>query len=1275
MYAAKNPGESAPVNQSETNLSLTNATYAYGGMGIAGDAAVTVTSHTVPTSGSGNISALGTGGKAVVAGIRPIRIELPKTGQRFVFTKVLNVRDDALNLSAVAMQAKTFAAVRGTLQATAFTIGLAFVWLQLRRKQANSFFVALGVALIVGSVSHLLISMRWLHVFFILAAPAILIWLLVWLVRRYWKKHHVTTNGAVATNGHPGTGDAGVPPAIAAIAICFLVAGTGNAAETVAGRASPRGEAPPPSSIEDRAPAAVSVLSATYTGIVRERVAEFDASIDVSAAKADQVLQLFGEEVAVSDFTSTYRDATLIRDGKSVSVKLPRKGNTTLRVKFLVKLGGDVTKRQVAFAIPPALSSRVAVTIDEPEASVEFPTAVSFKSTSEKQQTRLDAIIGSGERIEVRWTPRVKRAAEMAATVFVQNSSLVRIGGGVINVRSALDYQVTQGELRQLRVALPAGYRLLKLDGEGIRTWGLKDESGGQILSVELLKGITASNYPLTVVTEKLLDAMPAQAALQLPRTLDVKRESGLVAVSGSEEVNLAIETANELQRVDTDEFARSTATKPENVVSAYRFQKAEFQLAVRVEAVQPQIEAIARNRFVIDTERTSLEAQIDYTIKRAGVFTLRLALPTGYSITGVSGEKIAQWIEKKEGDARTLEVTLKERALGAYNLRVFLSQWQRELPKSVQVVGVAPLDTQKLTGFVGVATEVGVQAKTDSFYGLTEIPASTFGGGGALLAFKFISTEKTLPKWKLAVATESVEPWVRAEVVNWLSLNESLLTGRAVIRFDIANAPVKEFRVRVPAAFKNVEVSGANIRQRDHTNEEWRVQLQSKVFGSYVLTVTWDQPWTAKDGALALAGVEALGVERETGALAIEARPPLQVVAENASADLIRTDARELPEWAGRASDATVFAYRYLRPGYKLAVAPKRFEEAEVLQALVDNVHLTTVVAEDGQMMTQMSLAIRNNARQYLEVTLPKDAKVWSAFVAGRAVKPSMRGGKVLLPLERSGADDKPVSVELTYVERKGSFQRGTDNVGLESPALDVPLKNARWELYLPVDYRYGRFGGTMAHEVEAAPLVSMFSLGDYERTEGEKVAAMKKDVLDVLSMTKSKLASGKVKDANESYNQLRSRGGSYGKEEADQAKVLEKEIRRAQAGNVIEAQRQVNANNAWSHKNDADSPAQPQGTSQLDEKAAEQQWEKLQQSQELSTARVQPLRVNLPTHGVRHSFNQVLQTEIGKPMTVQFAAANTRSVGWPMTVGMIMAGFAVLWMSSHFLLRKQTG
>src|SRR5439155_8135933 len=324
----------------------------------------------------------------------------------------------------------------------------------------------------------------------------------------------------------------------------------------------------------------------TYTGIVHERVARIEAVLQVSAAKAGQTIQLFNEDVAVEEFSAVPSTAKLLRQGNSVNVRLEKKGEATLKVKFLVKLGGDVTKRHLAFGIPPALSSKLAFTVDEPEAAVEFPTAVSYHSVAAQQQTRVEAVMGAGECVELQWTPRVKRAAEIAATVFSRNATLVSFTGGVMGLRSVFDYQVTQGELREARVRIPAGQRLLRVEGESIRTWqirptpnpskegnaaggpdtglhssggaggGFTDSPGneGGLLVVELLKGVSPG-YRLTIETERTIDTLPDNFAVETPHALDVKRETGFVALSSSDELGLTIETAQGLQKVDAVEF------------------------------------------------------------------------------------------------------------------------------------------------------------------------------------------------------------------------------------------------------------------------------------------------------------------------------------------------------------------------------------------------------------------------------------------------------------------------------------------------------------------------------------------------------------------------------------------------------------------------------------------------------------------------------------------------------------------------------------------------
>jgi hypothetical protein len=317
--------------------------------------------------------------------------------------------------------------------------------------------------------------------------------------------------------------------------------------------------------------------------------------------------------------------------------------------------------------------------------------------------------------------------------------------------------------------------------------------------------------------------------------------------------------------------------------------------------------------------------------------------------------------------------------------------------------------------------------------------------------------------------------------------------------------------------------------------------------------------------------------------------------------------------------------------------------------------------------MMTEMSLSVRNNGRQFLEIGLPPGVPlsgIWSAFVAGQPVRPSLRDGKLLLPIQQSGADDGAVSVELTYVGTN-LFPRGRGNIGLTSPRFDVPLKNARWEVYLPPDYDYQNFSGTMTREI--APAVetasSSFSILDYSRMEQDKKASAKVELDRDVNEARRQLSEGNTRVATESFNRAKAKFPAD-KDTGAVVKKLESDLKSAQASNLINAQNDFSVrNNGAIAATGGSTGPDARVDSLYDGVAAGQQWMKLQQAQEIVTAKVQPLRVNLPVRGQRFAFTQVLQTESGRPMTIQLFAASTKAVNWPMRGLPAAAAFLVLW------------
>jgi hypothetical protein len=143
----------------------------------------------------------------------------------------------------------------------------------------------------------------------------------------------------------------------------------------------------------------------------------------------------------------------------------------------------------------------------------------------------------------------------------------------------------------------------------------------------------------------------------------------------------------------------------------------------------------------------------------------------------------------------------------------------------------------------------------------------------------------------------------------------------------------------------------------------------------------------------------------------------------------------------------------------------------------------------------------------------------------------------------------------------------------------------------------------------------------------------------------------------------------------------VLKRELDRAQSSNLIQAQRAYTVDNfRRANAQQADKPADRQ----LEERAAklvtyedevaERQWSALQKAQEVSVTKVQPLRVNLPTRGLRHTFTQVLQTEVNKPMTIQFRASNAEHIGWLKVAINTVAAFLILWLLTAAFFNRRT-
>jgi hypothetical protein len=135
------------------------------------------------------------------------------------------------------------------------------------------------------------------------------------------------------------------------------------------------------------------------------------------------------------------------------------------------------------------------------------------------------------------------------------------------------------------------------------------------------------------------------------------------------------------------------------------------------------------------------------------------------------------------------------------------------------------------------------------------------------------------------------------------------------------------------------------------------------------------------------------------------------------------------------------------------LTVDVARYTPQAVLMANVEEARYQVLLSSEGKSIVQARYAVRNNQRNFLKITLPPGATLWSASLAGKAVRPGQSpDGSLLLPLDkaRTGEEAPEFAVEIVYMSR-GSAWNDKGQFKLALPALDLPVSRTGLLVYHP--------------------------------------------------------------------------------------------------------------------------------------------------------------------------------------------------------------------------------
>lgn len=321
----------------------------------------------------------------------------------------------------------------------------------------------------------------------------------------------------------------------------------------------------------------------------------------------------------------------------------------------------------------------------------------------------------------------------------------------------------------------------------------------------------------------------------------------------------------------------------------------------------------------------------------------------------------------------------------------------------------------------------------------------------------------------------------MRGSLTQLTSLAEDAASIYAEASLEVVQGAAREVRIALPQNITVNQVAGAVVADWEMKNGELAVTFLEPVEHSTRFVITGETR-LARDGVLDIPLLRLLNTEREEGGVAVEVLGAGEIKGQK-TAGLEDADATDLGEMVASRQSPALVAFR-VRAGdagmsRSLSVNVARYDQQSVLMANIEEARYQVLMSADGKELVHARYAVRNNQRNFVKITLPAGATVWSASLGGKPVRPGQSpDGALLLPLEKSrGGEDAPAfAVEVFYLTKATAWNdKGREKITL--PALDLPISRTGLLVYYPPTFHITAEPGTFRTQEYENPTSAVLS------------------------------------------------------------------------------------------------------------------------------------------------------------------------------------------------------
>ncbi|MGA1794950.1 MAG: hypothetical protein ACMUIL_03725 [bacterium] len=349
-------------------------------------------------------------------------------------------------------------------------------------------------------------------------------------------------------------------------------------------------------------------------------------------------------------------------------------------------------------------------------------------------------------------------------------------------------------------------------------------------------------------------------------------------------------------------------------------------------------------------------------------------------------------------------------------------------------------------------------------------------GERSTLVSAIFPSVKELTVQWygkKAVPAVRRVPAKIYAQSYHLVSIDDDALTVAMDIEYTILHAGIDALALRIPEGLNILSVQGEGVGGwRERSQEDQRileVGLDYEHKGVFRLAIRYEKTLLDAASRFSFSTPETLNAVKDIGYLGLELRSSAEVKVVSHEG-LEKVAVQKLPLQLFRKSlKPLIFGFKYLDHPFALDLDIRRHPKVSVTMAVIDSANGVSFFTEDGKVVHRIIYEVRNQLKQFLKLQLPEESELWSVFVGDKPSEPAREGDTLYIPLIRSqeeGQRLKPFRVEIIYYQKGMPFSAYGKREVLLPQVTEIMVSKILWSLYLPRDYDFLHFGGTMEKE-----------------------------------------------------------------------------------------------------------------------------------------------------------------------------------------------------------------